>query len=94
MALLRYQLFLGLGVAFLAVWYAALSSTSTTDDDLTTLLIVYAPVWAIVFLGSYAVATIAIGLTNFRDCPEASAEIEEQVKEAKAEMKKRGVIKE
>jgi hypothetical protein len=33
-------------------------------------------------------------LTNFRDCPEASAEIEEQVKEAKAEMKKRGVIKE
>jgi hypothetical protein len=85
--LLRYQLFLGIGVLFLAVWYAGLQTTSDP-------LVLYAPVWAILLLGVYAVGCIAVGLANFKDSPEAAAEIDQQVIEAKAEMKKRGVIKE
>ena len=87
MGLLRYQLFLGFGVAFLAVWYGMLA-TGTSNP-----LYVYAPIWAIIMLGIYAVGTITTGVMNCKDFPEAAAEIERQVKEAKEEMTKRGVIK-
>jgi flagellar motor component MotA len=86
MGLLRYQLFLGLGVGFLAIWYGILS-TGTSNP-----LFVYTPLWAVVMLGIYAVGTIAYGVMNCKDFPEAAAEIEEQVKEAKVEMKKRGIL--
>ena len=84
--MLRYQLFLAIGVSFLSVWYSAIQFS--VDP-----LVLYAPVWGILLLGLYAVSNIAIGLVNFKDTPEAAAEIEQQVKEAKAEMTKRGVIK-
>ena len=84
--MLRYQLFLSIGIAFLSVWYAALQWSSAP-------WISYAPVWAIVALGGYALSCITIGLINFKDCPEAASEIERQVEEAKASMVKRGVIK-
>ena len=38
-------------------------------------------------------ASIVLGLISFKDTPEAAAEIDQQVLEAKAEMKKRGVIR-
>lgn len=84
--MLRYQLFLAVGVSFLSVWYAALQ---VSDNP----LVLYAPAWAILLLAIYAISSIAIGLVNFRDTPEAATEIEQQVKEAKSEMTKRGIIK-
>ena len=87
MGLLRYQIFLGLGIAFFAIWYGALQ-TGTSNP-----LYVYAPIWAIIMLGIYAVGTITHGVMNCKDFPEAATEIEKQVQEAKIEMKKRGVIK-
>jgi hypothetical protein len=86
LTMLRYQLFLAIGASFLSVWYSAIQFS--VDP-----LVLYAPVWGILLLGVYAVSNIAIGLVNFKDTPEAAAEIEQQVKEAKAEMTKRGVIK-
>ena len=85
--LLRYQLFLGLAVLFLSVWYAGLQSMPENIG------VTYAPIWAVLLLGLYAVSSIAIGLANFKDFPEAAAEIERQVIEAKKEMTKRGIIK-
>jgi len=84
--MLRYQVFLSIGVLFLSIWYAVLKISSSP-------LVLYAPLWAIVLLGVYAVVSIGIGLANFKDSPEAAAEIERQVQEAKAAMKKRGIIK-
>ena len=84
--MLRYQLFLAIGVLFLSVWYAALQ---LSQDP----LVLYAPIWATLLLGVYAVSSIAIGVCNFKDTPEAAAEIEQQVQEAKVEMAKRGIIK-
>ena len=83
--LLRYQIFLEAVLFFLSVWYAALYLKDHGP------LVAYAPIWAILLLGLYALGTIGLGLLNFKDCPEAAAEIEQQVKEAKVEMKKRGV---
>ena len=84
--MLRYQVFLSIGIAFLSVWYSALQWSRAP-------WIVYAPVLAIVALGGYALSCITIGLINFKNCPEAALEIERQVEEAKASMVKRGVIK-
>lgn len=89
MELLRYQIFLGLAVAFLSIWVALIQGADTNSNP----LIVYAPVWAIISLGIYAVGSIIVGLVSFKDTPEAAAEIDRQVLEAKAEMKKRGIIK-
>lgn len=55
-------------------------------------LIDFAPIWGIGLLGIYALSTIAYNVMTFNDCPEAAEELEKQIKEAKAEMKKRGVI--
>jgi dolichyl-phosphate mannosyltransferase polypeptide 3 len=88
--LLRYQVFLGYGFLFLAVWYAALSSQK--DMESPNPLIVYAPVWAIILLAIYGIGSIAYGVAVFEDMPEAAAEMEKQIVEARQEMKKRGVI--
>jgi hypothetical protein len=49
-------------------------------------------VWFIAALGLYAFISIAYGVISCKDFPEAAHEIEIQVQEAKAEMKKRGII--
>jgi dolichyl-phosphate mannosyltransferase polypeptide 3 len=89
--LLRYQVFLGYGFLFLAVWYALLNKQDMKSPNP---LIVYAPVWAITLLAIYGIGSIAYGVAAFEDMPEAAAEINKQIIEARQEMKKRGVIKE
>ena len=61
--MLRYQLFLSIGALFAAIWYSALQ---VSDNP----LVLYAPVLAVAMLGVYAVSSIAIGLTRFKDMPE------------------------
>ena len=87
--LLRWQVFASYAVVFLAVWSFAWSSTSENDPNMW---IDFAPLWAIVALGVYAVSSVLYGVATFRDCPEAATEIEQQVVEAKKELKRRGII--
>ena len=58
----------------------------------TKILVDFAPLLAIVALRVYALSTILYNVMTFNDCPEAAKEIDENVKEAKAEMKKRKII--
>lgn len=109
MGLLRYQLFLVIGVTFIAIWAGLLkqletnNNTTNNNNDTTndksyyriqSLLILYAPLWAVLVLGIYAVGSIGYGLMNFKDVPDAADEIDQQIIEAKAEMIQRGIIKE
>jgi len=87
LGLLRYQVFLVYGVVFLACWVGAKHSAQEP-----TLLVDFAPLWAVLALGVYAASTVAYNVLTFRDCPEASLELEKQIQEAKAEMKKRKII--
>lgn len=95
--MLRYQLFLGYGVAFAAVWHAALqrkdeiASTLGTSSSVTSLVVDYAPIWAILVLGVYAVLSVAYRVATMADYPDAAEEIDMQVKEAKAALIKMGV---
>jgi len=81
-------------VGFIAVWNIA--ATSKPDHvgslPLADVLIDWAPVWAVAALGVYAVVSVMYGVANFRDCPEAAKEIEQQVIEARKELKRRGII--
>lgn len=91
--LLRYQIFLAYGGAFLALWYAALQNQEAIVEatGFPDLAVQWAPLWGIVGLGLYALITITYGVLTFEDCPQAAAELERQAEEARAEMKRRGI---
>uniref|UniRef100_A0A7S4JTX8 Dolichol-phosphate mannosyltransferase subunit 3 n=1 Tax=Odontella aurita TaxID=265563 RepID=A0A7S4JTX8_9STRA len=98
--LLRYQIFMVYGFAFLATWQAALTHKTTIVEALGTvgielslgnIAVTYAPFWAISCIGIFAVMSIGYGVLTFEDCPEATAELDRQVKDTREELKKRGV---
>jgi hypothetical protein len=94
MGLLRYQVFITYGALFLAIWYQALSFRSEAKAHLSLevdSLIKFAPVWAVLALGIYAVSNVVHGVMDMSDCPDAAKEIDQNVKEARKEMKKRGI---
>jgi hypothetical protein len=94
MGLLRYQVFIAYGAVFLAIWYKALSFRKEAKGLLSNevdLLIQFAPVWAVLGLGIHAISNVIIGVTDMSDCPDAAKEIEQNVKEAREDMKKRGI---
>ena len=84
--LLRYQIFCAYGILFLGLWIAL----RTENGD--NILIDFAPLWLIIVLGIYAVTSIYRGVVNMKDCPEAAAEVDRHVKEAKEELSKKGII--
>mmetsp|Transcript_9786 Transcript_9786/g.18746 ORF Transcript_9786/g.18746 Transcript_9786/m.18746 type:complete len:103 (+) Transcript_9786:102-410(+) len=90
--LLRWQVFTTYAVGFIAIWSIAVSSKPADGGPLVDVLMDWAPVWAILALGVYAAVSIFYGVANFRDCPEAATEIEQQVIEARKELKRRGII--
>mgnify|MGYP006136360321 CR=1 FL=1 len=92
MALLRYQLFLAIGVAFMSIWLSLILNWNGNTKPQQNILLLYAPCWFIITLGIYAVGSIVIGLINFKDTPEAANEIDRQVLEARKEMKRRRII--
>lgn len=85
------------GALWMAIWYQAMQAEESLVDksplslEATKLLIQYLPLWILVCLGVYAIATILYGLATLGDFPEAAVELEGEIKEAKAAMKKRGV---
>jgi hypothetical protein len=105
--LLRYQIFTSYGILIIGLWYAAIQNRSSIIDSNETpnipifsslpekiqgALIDYFPMWILFCLAIYAIGSLVIGVANFSDCPDAAAEVERQAKEAKVEMKKRGII--
>lgn len=95
--MLRYQIFLCWGALWAAIWYQAndseesLVEKSPLPSGVTKILIQLLPLWILVALAGYALVTILYGLATLEDFPEASAELEKEIKEAKTAMKKRGV---
>jgi hypothetical protein len=93
MGMLRYQVFLTYGVAFISAWYYGLSKKKEYDLPLAVdALVTFAPVLAILVLGSFLIARLIIGVLAYQDCPDAAQEIDRQVVEARSEMKRRKII--
>jgi amino acid transporter len=95
--MLRYQVFLSYAFLWAAIWYQALQSEDTIVDksplspEATKLLIQLLPLWILVALAIYALTSILYGLATLGDFPEAAVELEKEIREAKAAMKKRGI---
>jgi dolichyl-phosphate mannosyltransferase polypeptide 3 len=92
--LLRYQVFLCYGALFLALWYASFQVKDNLVERMTiaNIIIPWAPLWLLIVLGVYALGCIGYGMISSRDYPEAALELEQEIQEAKAEMKRRGII--
>eukprot|EP00568_Trieres_chinensis_P009360 CAMPEP_0183294954 /NCGR_PEP_ID=MMETSP0160_2-20130417/3085_1 /TAXON_ID=2839 ORGANISM="Odontella Sinensis, Strain Grunow 1884" /NCGR_SAMPLE_ID=MMETSP0160_2 /ASSEMBLY_ACC=CAM_ASM_000250 /LENGTH=103 /DNA_ID=CAMNT_0025456347 /DNA_START=133 /DNA_END=444 /DNA_ORIENTATION=- len=98
--LLRYQIFLAYGLTFVAFWRAALKEQESLTNALAPLgiegthisaVVKPMPIWAIVALGLYGIASVGYGVATFSDCPDAAEEIDRQVKEARVALEKKGV---
>ena len=48
--------------------------------------------YALICFGAYSLGTIGLSLMAVRDCPEASKELDKQIKEAKEDLRRRGII--
>lgn len=96
MGLLRYQIFSTYGVTFLSVWYYGLQHvdewSSSSSSGIVHLVVAYAPLWAILTLAVYLLTRLILGVLAYQDCPEAATEIEQQIRQAKVELKKRKII--
>jgi Dolichol-phosphate mannosyltransferase subunit 3 (DPM3) len=91
--LLRYQVFLTYGVTLLAIWYWCWTQNELVDSlPLVGVFISFAPAVFLLILGTYLLIRLFVGVLAFEDCPDAAKEIDCQIAEAKAEMKRRKII--
>lgn len=49
------------------------------------------PLYLLVSFGCYSLATVGYRVATFNDCEEAAKELQEQIKEAKEDLKKKGL---
>ena len=100
LGLLRYQIFLAYGLAFLAMWQAATHNREAIADKLefvgiqkthANLFVTFLPLLAIAALGIYGILSIGYGVATFADCPKAAADINREVKEARVALRKKGM---
>ena len=49
------------------------------------------PYTALIWFGCYSLGTISYNMLTFRECPEAAAELQVQIKEARADLRKKGM---
>jgi len=84
--LLRYQLFSLYACLFYGLWLALRS------EEEGNVVVNYAPLWLIVALGLFAAFSIIQGVIELADCPEATKEVNRDVKEARVAMEKQGII--
>ncbi len=95
MGLLRFQIFLSYGILVLGLWYGAVQSKYSLINEGSAIqeaLIDYLPLWVVLSLAFYAIGSVVYGVANFADCPQAAKEVEKEIEEAKAAMKKQGII--
>ena len=102
--LLRYQIFLLIGSAFIQFWIWSLnnsdyikqtiSSISTTQQIISSntidILIKYMPIHAIILLGIYALTSVLYKVATFGDCSTAGVELSNEILVAKEKLKSAG----
>ncbi len=49
------------------------------------------PVYLLVAIGCYSLATVGYRVATFNDCEDAAKELQAQIKEAKEDLKKKGL---
>ncbi|XP_042881633.1 dolichol-phosphate mannosyltransferase subunit 3-like isoform X2 [Penaeus japonicus] len=79
-------------VLILGPWTAVVTNTVKNDfTDQYFIYILLLPVILVAMFGLVSVAIIAHRVYNFNDCNEAAEELTRQIKEAKEDLKKKGL---
>ncbi|KAF6201026.1 hypothetical protein GE061_005473 [Apolygus lucorum] len=82
----------GYFVAGLSMWYMLLTNSIKSEvlrewRD----FIAISPLILVILFGVYAVFVVLWRVATFNDCPEAAKELQEQIVQAKADLKKKGL---
>lgn len=89
--MLKYQKWVAAFVLLLALWLLARNYAAKNLGDTRFLQIVNVlPMYALVSFGAYSLSVIALSVMSVEDCPAAAKELDAQVIEAKADLKKKG----
>ena len=80
------------GVLYVVVWLALL--LEATPVELTAFgwhVVTYLPVYTVLIFGVVSLAVLVFRVANFRDCPEAAAELRAEIEEARVSLKRKGL---
>ena len=80
------------GIAvILGVWFSVITQNiGNLAIDYPNLTFLW-PLLLLVLFGLYSVFVICYRVVTFNDCPEAAEELQKQIKEAKEDLKKKGL---
>lgn len=91
--MLRYQVVFSYVAAFLGIWMALCTYLRSYEVASQVREVVHIlPMYALITFGAYSLGTIGLNLMSVRDCPDAAKELDEQIKEAKKDLMKKGII--
>jgi len=76
---------------FAAVWAILLSKDSADSDDCVRHFVMFLPFYAALIFAVVSVSIIAWRVYTFNTCEEAAKELQQEIKEARADLKKRGL---
>lgn len=74
-------------VAYLVLYFKVVSTPELFHDE----ILPYLPWWCLVSFGAYALGTLGWDVLTFKDKPEKYRELMGQIKEAKADLKQKGL---
>lgn len=80
-------------MAFFSVWTAAI--TGSVESPLLVkwrMAILYLPVILIFLFGLYAATVVLYRVFTFNNCEEAAVELQKEIKEAKADLRSKGLV--
>jgi len=77
-------------VTFLSFWMTVYTDRVNTGEARLGLL--WSPVLLLVIFGLYSVITIGYRVMTFNDCEEASKELQQQIGEARADLRSKGFL--
>lgn len=83
---------LGVVGLFTGVWAILLSKQSLSDhSDYVRHFVLFLPFYALLAFAAVSVSIIAWRVYTFNDCKEAAEELQQEIKEAREDLKKRGL---
>lgn len=85
-----FQWLLGAGL-FIAVWLAfVLEKVDIQLTDVQKTLVFYSPLLAVGIFGLVSAVIVLYRVATFNDCKDAAEEIQQQIKEAKQDLSRKG----
>lgn len=77
-------------LAWLLLWFNWLPFGYEVNDEWRHLIQIF-PLYVVLLLGCYSLASVGLGVAQFNDCSEAAESLREEIIEAKTDLRRRGM---